>query len=456
MTEPVLSRLARFVAQDPLDPPADTMSVLRDGVIDTLGCMTVGAGTDLARKSRAAVKAMGAEGRARIFGSNDQVSRPQAAFLNAVSGHSQDFDDWEIPGNTHPTVVLVPALLAIAEPECTGIDFARAYLAGFEVIARLGEGMNFEHYDAGWHSTATLGAIAAAAACARLLTLTETETAYAMSFACSSATGYTCQFGSNAKPVQAGFAARAGVEAACLAQAGLTAQKHVLDHPRGLAALMGGLDHAKLDRAMSKLGQPYALTEHGLVLKPWPSCGYTHRLMTCALSVFGTLDAKDITKVELHLPDFHAAILPFGQPKSRPEALFSAPFVSSMGLLRGQLTLENLYAETWNDPNIAELIAKTTVVPFAPKRPDLNYAPEDPDRLCITLNDGQTIEKTCVYPLGAPQLPMSTKDVMRKFQANVGTGSEAQARRQVWIQRVQNWPEHDDLPILFFEQGSSL
>ena len=50
-----------------------------------------------------------------------------------------DFDDWEIPGNTHPTVVLLPALLAVANETTRGADLAQAYLAGFEVIARLGQ-----------------------------------------------------------------------------------------------------------------------------------------------------------------------------------------------------------------------------------------------------------------------------------------------------------------------------
>ena len=32
--------------------------------------------------------------------------------VNAIAGHALDFDDWEVPGNTHVSVVLVPAILA--------------------------------------------------------------------------------------------------------------------------------------------------------------------------------------------------------------------------------------------------------------------------------------------------------------------------------------------------------
>jgi len=165
MTMPALTRIAHHVADAPLEVDKADLGVIRDGVIDTLGCIHAGATTDVARRAQSAVAAMDAVGPAPVIGTAMRTARPQAAFLNAVAGHALDFDDWEIPGNTHPTVVILPALLAVAEPHMSGMALARAYLAGFEVIARLGEALNFEHYDAGWHSTATLGAPGAAAAC---------------------------------------------------------------------------------------------------------------------------------------------------------------------------------------------------------------------------------------------------------------------------------------------------
>lgn len=453
MTEPALTRLARFVAEDPMVPDEATLAILRQGVIDTLGCIHAGAGTEVAVKARQAVQAMGAHGDTPVIGTDMSASRPQAAFLNAVAGHALDFDDWEIPGNTHPTVVLLPALLAMADETTDGMALACAYLAGFEVIARLGEAMNFAHYDTGWHSTATLGATGAAAACARLLGLTASETAHALSFAISGASGYTCQFGCNAKPVQAGFATRAGIEAVLLAQAGMTAQAHVLDHPRGQAALMGGLDPHRFDAAFSKLGRGYALTEYGLVLKPWPSCGYTHRIMTCALATRDHVEPGKIARVDLHLPDFHAAILPFGQPGDRNEALFSLPFVAAMGLLRGGLTLADLSAKVWTDPAVASLVEKVRVHPFKPARPDQNYSEEDADRMIVTFLDGTTIERTCAYPLGAPQSPMNEAQLLAKFEANTGPATEAQAGKAVWAARLRNWPQEQSIRTLMTRQG---
>ena len=94
MTEPALIRLARFVAEDPMTPDEATLTILRQGVIDTLGCIHAGVGTEVAAKARQAVRAMGALGDTPVIGTDMCASRPQAAFLNAVAGHALDFDDW--------------------------------------------------------------------------------------------------------------------------------------------------------------------------------------------------------------------------------------------------------------------------------------------------------------------------------------------------------------------------
>ena len=269
-----------------------------------------------------------------------------------------------------------------------------------------------------------------------------------MSFAVSAASGYTCQFGSHAKPLQAGFAARAGVEAACLASSGLHGQSHVLDHPRGMAALMGGGVPERLEETMEKLGRGYALAEHGLVLKPWPSCGYTHRIMTCALRLRSFVALDSIEAIDLHLPDFHAAVLRFAQPMNRSEALFSAPFVAAMGLVHGDLRLSDLERRRWDEPPIFDLISRTRVHAFAPARPELNYSEEDPDRMVLTLADGHRLEEICVHPLGAPQAPMSAEQLWSKFESNAGDVRENRAAR------FGNWLNEACVTGLFLEQGT--
>ena len=65
-----------------------------------------------------------------------------------------------------------PAILALAEQEgASGRACLDAYIAGLQILGRVGQGVNPAHRNRGWHATATVGAIGAAAACARLLRL---------------------------------------------------------------------------------------------------------------------------------------------------------------------------------------------------------------------------------------------------------------------------------------------
>ena len=428
MNEGTLSRLGRFVAEDPLELDAGALGSIRHAVIDCFGCILAGARHPVARDALAAVQAMGGSGDRPVYGTDVSVSKSSAASLNATAGHATEFDDWEAPGNTHPTVVLLPALLASAEQRTTGTELAQAYLAGLEVIVRLGEALNFEHYDRGWHSTATLGALGAAAAVSRLLGLNAKQTTGALSLAASRAGGLTCQFGSAAKALQAGFAAETGVIVAHMAQRGLAGQPDSMDHPRGLRALMAGTSENRMDAVMARLGNGYALNEHGIILKPWPSCSYTHRLMTAALELAPRVpDPSSVERIDLYMPDFHARILPFAQPSHRTEALFSVPFVVAMGLIKRGLTMADLDTAAWQGPDIRALIDRTEVHTFAPKRPELNYDPDEPDRIDLTLTGGEQLGATCSLPIGAHLNPMSAEQIEAKFFDNASGLSPSRA-----------------------------
>ena len=391
-------------------------------MLDTLGCILAGVRYPVAQRARQVARSLG-EGQAPILGTGTVAASPVAAFANAVTGHASDFDDWEIPGNTHPSVILIPAMLAICgEKRCSGEDVVAAYVAGFEVIARLGLALNFEHYDRGWHSSATLGPMGAAAACARLLGLDLPSIRNALSIAASMAGGMTCQFGSNAKPLQIGFAAQAGVSSALLAAAGMNAQPHALDSPTGFNTLYAHGEPTRLVAALENPDGPSALDKHGLVLKRFPSCGYTHRVMDGALAVSRRLaiEPENIKSIVASLPDFHAAILPFQHPRDRNEALFSVPFCVAAILLDGDLSLRALDRARWRASDVSALIAKVRVATRVPANPRLNYDPDDPDRVEIELTDGTAHSEAVQYPRGAPANPMSWKEICNKFINNVG------------------------------------
>jgi 2-methylcitrate dehydratase PrpD len=103
------------------------------------------------------------DGRATVLATRERTSAAAAALLNGGGGHALDFDDVADPMYGHPSVVLVPTVLAVAEAEgAGGRDVLEAYSVGFDVICAIAAGMDVRaHYAHGWHSTATIGVLGA-------------------------------------------------------------------------------------------------------------------------------------------------------------------------------------------------------------------------------------------------------------------------------------------------------
>ena len=65
----------------------------------------------------------------------------QAALINGSAGHALDYDDVHLLMPGHPTVPVVPALLALAEHRGRdGKDFLTALVAGVEAECRAPNG----------------------------------------------------------------------------------------------------------------------------------------------------------------------------------------------------------------------------------------------------------------------------------------------------------------------------
>ncbi|MFC0673311.1 MmgE/PrpD family protein, partial [Brachybacterium hainanense] len=156
-----------------------------------------------------------------VIGTGRGLAPSRAALVGGFQAHLLDLDDTHEQVRGHPSAVLVPTLLALAGPEARIEALLAAYVVGLEVMARLGLALGPAHYEAGWHPTGTAGAVAAAAAGAHLLQLDTEATGTALSIAASRSGGVRAQFGTPGKPLHAGLAAQAGVEAVAWARSGL-------------------------------------------------------------------------------------------------------------------------------------------------------------------------------------------------------------------------------------------
>src|SRR6516164_7400364 len=192
-------------------------------------------------------------GAASLWGRGQQSTVEGAALFNGIAAHALDFDDASSPMSGHPSIALLPCLIALAEArQIEGIRVASAYVIGFEICCKLGRALDLMHYARGWHMTATMGTIGAAAACGHLLELDAERITHAIGLALAQTGGTRENFGTDAKAFQAGQANAAAIRATLLAEQGFTASPHALDGEAGFTKLYSGGEN--IAQALTKLG----------------------------------------------------------------------------------------------------------------------------------------------------------------------------------------------------------
>jgi 2-methylcitrate dehydratase PrpD len=220
------------------DIPAETRTWARQCVLDYIACGVAGASDELTGILFAELKEQGGRECATIFGRVERLPAAAAALINGAASHALDFDDVNLAMPGHPSVAILPALLALAEERgSSGVDVLTAFVAGYELQCRVGRVLAPGHYDVlGFHATATIGSFGAAAACSHLLRLDKDKFVTALGIAATQAAGLKSMFGTMCKPLHAGKASYHGLMAAKLAMRGFTSRADVIECQQGFAS----------------------------------------------------------------------------------------------------------------------------------------------------------------------------------------------------------------------------
>jgi 2-methylcitrate dehydratase PrpD len=213
------------------DIPDNVRSWSRQCILDYVACALAGADDELTRILLAELAEQGGREAATVFGHRTKLPVASAAIVNGAAAHALDFDDVNLAMPGHPSVAILPALLALAEERgASGADVLGAFVAGYELQCRIGRVVAPGHYDVlGFHATATIGSFGAAAACAHLLGLDAEKFATALGIAGTQAAGLKSMFGTMCKPFHAGKASCHGLMAAKLASRGFTSRSDVVE-----------------------------------------------------------------------------------------------------------------------------------------------------------------------------------------------------------------------------------
>ena len=313
------------------DLPASVRELARQCILDYLGVVLAGAEDPLVRILLDEMTEAGGSPQASIIGHDARLPALSAALVNGAAAHALDYDDVNMAMPGHPSVAILPGLLALAElTGSSGREVITAFVAGYETGCRIGAALQPGHYNLGFHSTGTVGCFGAAAACARLLGLDGDATAMALGIAGTQAAGLKSQFGTMCKPFHAGKAAQNGLLAARLAQRGFSSRIDIVECVQGFALTHGPDFAPKAALAMPEAG--FHLLAN--LFKYHAACYFTHAPIECArrLRVEHRLTPDMIAAITLRLDGSCERVCNIPVPVDGLQSKFSLRQTAAMAL----------------------------------------------------------------------------------------------------------------------------
>ncbi len=342
--------------------PPEVCALATQCIQDAIAVSLAATGDDLVRILRAELEEAGGTPQASVWGTALRLPAGAAALLNGTMAHALDYDDVNLAMPGHPTVAILPAVMALGEARgASGADVMAAFVVGYETACRIGPVLAPAHYEqVGFHATGTVGTFGAAAGCAHLLGLDEERTLHALGIAATQAAGLKSLFGTMCKPLHAGKAAQNGLLAAKLAARGFTARPDSLECVQGFARTHSPDFHPEAAFAEPEGGWHIRAN----LFKYHAACYLTHAGIEAAriLRDRPGVAADQIAAITLRVDESTDRVCNIAAPRTGLEAKFSHRLTAAMALAGLETSrLDCFTAEVAADPRIVALRDKVSV-----------------------------------------------------------------------------------------------
>lgn len=403
--------LARWIsATTDADITASARTWARHALLDWTGVAIAGTGERLAAILRE--ETAGCPGPSTLLAGAGRARPGDAALYNGAAGHALDYDDVNGAMGGHPTAVVAPAALAVAEAVgADGPALERAIVVGHEAAGALGAMAGREHYDNGFHTTGTIGTFGAAAAAASLLALDAERTQTALGLAATQASGLKAMFGTMAKPLHAGKAAMNGVLAARLAGAGFTARGGAVEGPQGFMATQApGFAPAPVRP------DPHApFHVEATLFKYHASCYLTHSAIEAVreLRARERLTLDDLATMTVYAAASHQKVCDIREPQTGLDIKFSVRHLLALALDGRDTSDLALFTDaTAHEPL---LVAAREKITFEPR----TLASRHAAAVALETTDGRSLLQEADVGVPATDLPAQWERLARKTLAIV-------------------------------------
>ena len=349
------------------DLPKAVIAAAKDAIIDTIAACICGSALPWSRIIIDYAERTGPGGASRILGRGTAVQAPAAALANGALAHAFELDSLTRPGaGAHPGATVLPPALAIAQQQggISGRSLIAAFVAGNEIMIRIGRATGHTNEARGFHAPGTTGPFGAAVACAHLLGLDAAKMTNAIGIAGSLAGGlleFAKGDGGMVKRLHLGRASEAGVLAASLAASGFTGPRTVLEGQFGfLRVFCTEFEVAELTKG---LGRDFVTTS--TVLKRYPVHATAHAAVRAVRDLQtehgftgGDVEAITVTGNQ-RMVERHA----IAEPADLMLAQYSIPFCVALALHREARDPESYDESALTDPQIRALTRRVRIVP---------------------------------------------------------------------------------------------
>lgn len=449
-----LKQLAKFICNFRLEQlPEQVLIAARYCVLDNIGA-ALGAGhsKEMASITQEYLQWSAGAGNgknAAVWCQGVRSNIFNALMVNGALAHDLELDDVHTGSKSHVGAVVIPTAWTVADAiGADGRSFLEAVIVGYEVMGRVGLGMDVSsNRKRGWHTTGIIGTFGAAAAAAKLLKLTQEQFVNALGMSGTQSSGLWAflEEGSTCKKLHTARAALNGVSACLLARAGMTGPAHILEAKDGglYQAVSDDFDMAKI---CAGLGKSYEITK--VDKKPYPCCRTTHHAIDAALSL---RQNEGIVPQEIEavlVETYEVGVLQCGfekYPESPVEAKFSIPFTCAAAFVCGRVTQGEFCTEVLNNPLVRRIAHATRVV--SNELFTQRYPKRWGSRMTVTLKNGGTYVCQIDDMSGSVAVPLSPKQETDKFAglAEAVLGAEKSQTLARDILRIETLSKLPDL-----------
>jgi 2-methylcitrate dehydratase PrpD len=417
MTTHAAQVLGKFAADLKFsDIPQDIVTRAKDCITDTVGAATFGSQFPWSRMAAEYAQRYGSGGPCSVIGSSNlRVQAPFAALANGVCSHAFEQDAVREPGvGCHAGATLMPVLLAISEENGLGGEAAvTAFVAGVEVMFRIGLASHHSPEKIGFHAPGLTGPYGAAIAVGKLLKFNAEQMSNALGIAGSLSSGLLAfsksKTGGMVKRLHLGRSAEAGILAARLAGSGYTGPETILEGKFGFLDAYGIEKECEPELLTHELGKHWetkylCLKRYACHVNAQASVQATRTLMD--QHGFKGADVETLL-IEGHerLPSHHNIL----EPGDVMQAQYSVPFCVALALFRDPEDPKNFGESAVQDPQIRAMCRKIQMRAI-PEQKSVRTV-----KITVGLKDKRQVSGEYTSFKGMPADPLTGADLKRKF-----------------------------------------